>query len=166
MKRLSDKAWLLALAIFTGCGSDGAGSTPDSAPEPGDVGVSVMDAAMSSVPEASTDPGNQDAAVLDAGTLGEADADRDAAVVSVDAGDASALTDAAGGVDAADASHGAACQHASDCRLVSFECTGCDCLALGTADTNPVCSGTGVQCLRDPCQGLTAACQGGHCISQ
>jgi hypothetical protein len=165
MRLFSDNAWLFALAFLTGCGSDDPASSPDSAAGPGDVGVSVTDATTSPAPEASADPGNEDAEVSDDSAPGEGDADRDAAVPTVGAADGSAPADAAGAVDAADASHGATCQHASDCRLAS-SCTSCDCLALGPTDKDPVCSGNGVECLVDPCRGHTAACQGGHCVSQ
>jgi hypothetical protein len=55
------------------------------------------------------------------------------------------------------------CRTDSDCRTVGFMCTGCDCLALGTGDPEPVCSGPGVQCFADPCLNKKAVCTAGRC---
>src|SRR5262249_19885736 len=65
--------------------------------------------------------------------------------------------------DAAAGDGGAACTSPSDCKIVPFECTGCECVALASGAADPVCSGPGVQCLIDPCDGKSAACVGGHC---
>ncbi len=43
-------------------------------------------------------------------------------------------------------------------------CTGCDCLALGPSDPEPVCQGPGVQCFADPCLNKKAACETGRCV--
>jgi hypothetical protein len=61
---------------------------------------------------------------------------------------------------------GATCAHASDCRVLSDFCGGCNCLALGTSDPNPTCPTPPVSCLRDPCDGLAAACDNGHCVAR
>jgi hypothetical protein len=42
-------------------------------------------------------------------------------------------------------------------------CTGCDCLALGPGDHEPVCSGPGVQCFVDSCLNKKAVCEAGRC---
>jgi len=55
------------------------------------------------------------------------------------------------------------CRVDADCRAFAFMCTGCDCLALGPNDREPVCEGPGVQCLVDPCRDKTARCDGGRC---
>lgn len=57
----------------------------------------------------------------------------------------------------------AQCRVDADCRAFSFMCTGCDCLALGPNDREPVCQGPGVQCLVDPCFNKTAHCDAGRC---
>jgi hypothetical protein len=56
------------------------------------------------------------------------------------------------------------CRSNADCRAFSFMCTGCDCLALGRRDREPVCDGPGVQCLVDPCLNKQAVCDGGRCV--
>jgi hypothetical protein len=56
------------------------------------------------------------------------------------------------------------CRSDADCRAFSFMCTGCDCLALGPNDREPVCQGPGVQCLVDPCLNKRAACDSGRCV--
>ena len=60
---------------------------------------------------------------------------------------------------------GTACKADGDCRLFSDYCTGCDCRALGANEKNPICSGPGVRCIRDPCDDKRAACQGGRCAA-
>jgi hypothetical protein len=164
MKSLFDTASLLALVALVGCGTDANGPASDGAAPAEDS--SVADGSEGSTGEASAiDAGTEDSG-------GEGAEDRDAARDAVadrtvgdaaPAGDATGVADAVGGGDARDAAQGAACLHVSDCRIVSFECTGCDCLALGTADPDPVCHGNPFQCFADPCQGHSAACDNGHC---
>jgi hypothetical protein len=57
----------------------------------------------------------------------------------------------------------AQCRSDSDCRAFAFMCTGCDCLALGPGDPEPMCPGPGVQCFADPCLNKKAVCTGGRC---
>ena len=58
----------------------------------------------------------------------------------------------------------AQCRSDADCRAFAFMCTGCDCLALGPNDREPICDGPGVQCLVDPCLNKKAACDSGRCV--
>jgi hypothetical protein len=58
----------------------------------------------------------------------------------------------------------AQCRGDADCRAFAFMCTGCDCLALGPNDREPICDGPGVQCLVDPCLNKKAACDSGRCV--
>jgi hypothetical protein len=58
----------------------------------------------------------------------------------------------------------AQCRADADCRAFAFMCTGCDCLALGANDREPVCPGPGVQCLVDPCLNQRASCDSGRCV--
>ena len=60
----------------------------------------------------------------------------------------------------------ASCRTDADCRLFSDYCTGCDCRALSTGAPDPTCSGPGVQCFVDPCQGKSAACANGACVAR
>jgi len=55
------------------------------------------------------------------------------------------------------------CRRDADCRTFSDYCTGCDCRALATSESDPVCPGPGVQCLIDPCFNQRAACVAGQC---
>jgi len=55
------------------------------------------------------------------------------------------------------------CRTDSDCRTFSDYCEGCDCLALGRCDPDPVCKTEGVQCLVDPCSNQQAVCTAGRC---
>ncbi len=55
------------------------------------------------------------------------------------------------------------CTTDADCRLEADYCTGCNCSALASSESLPVCSGPGVRCFADPCMGHTAACVGGTC---
>jgi hypothetical protein len=55
------------------------------------------------------------------------------------------------------------CRADADCRAFSFMCTGCDCLALGPSEPEPVCPGPGVMCFADPCLNKKAVCQAGRC---
>jgi hypothetical protein len=55
------------------------------------------------------------------------------------------------------------CRTNADCRLFSDYCTGCDCRALPNGAPDPTCSGPGVQCFVDPCDGKTAVCTRGAC---
>jgi hypothetical protein len=59
---------------------------------------------------------------------------------------------------------GTQCRADADCRAFAFMCTGCDCLALGPNDREPVCGGPGVQCFADPCLNKKAVCDGGRCV--
>jgi hypothetical protein len=56
-----------------------------------------------------------------------------------------------------------ACTTDADCRTFSDYCTGCDCRALSTSDSDPVCGGPGVRCFADPCMGKSAVCLAGSC---
>ena len=60
---------------------------------------------------------------------------------------------------------GGQCKSTADCRLVDDYCGGCNCLALGPGQSAPKCSDP-VQCLRQPCGGMTAACVSGSCVAQ
>jgi hypothetical protein len=74
--------------------------------------------------------------------------------------------DSGGKVDAAidSGSPGAGCTTPSDCRAYSNDCDGCTCLALAADATDPVCPGSPVSCIVDPCQGKKATCEGGTCV--
>jgi hypothetical protein len=61
---------------------------------------------------------------------------------------------------------GGTCATAADCHLVSNYCDSCNCLSLASGEKEPVCSGTTVQCLIDPCSTKSAACVSGHCVAQ
>lgn len=58
----------------------------------------------------------------------------------------------------------ARCASDADCRTFSDYCTGCDCRALSRGQPDPKCSGPGVQCFVDPCQGKKAVCRQGRCV--
>jgi hypothetical protein len=58
----------------------------------------------------------------------------------------------------------AQCRTDADCRAFSFMCTGCDCLALGPKDPEPICNGPGVLCFADPCLNKKAVCESGKCV--
>lgn len=58
----------------------------------------------------------------------------------------------------------AECKSDADCRTFSDYCTGCDCRALASNESDPVCTGPGVRCFADPCGGKTAVCQNGQCV--
>jgi hypothetical protein len=66
-------------------------------------------------------------------------------------------------LDAATPDAGASCTSAGDCRLFSDMCDGCTCVPLAASAADPVCTGSQVSCLRNPCDGLSAACVGGRC---
>jgi hypothetical protein len=56
------------------------------------------------------------------------------------------------------------CQIDSDCRLAANYCDGCSCEAVPTVQVqlqNKGCQP--VACLIDPCRGLGARCEAGHC---
>jgi hypothetical protein len=57
----------------------------------------------------------------------------------------------------------ARCAKDADCRLFSDYCDGCACRALAAGQGDPVCKGTIVTCLVDPCEGKQAACNAGTC---
>jgi hypothetical protein len=59
-----------------------------------------------------------------------------------------------------------ACTGAADCRLEADYCTGCNCRALSPGEKLPVCTGPGVRCLIDPCDGKAPTCKGGKCTVQ
>jgi hypothetical protein len=58
------------------------------------------------------------------------------------------------------------CQKDADCRLYSSTCDGCSCLHLLVSDPDPVCNGTMVSCFVDPCSGMVARCNAGHCVTE
>jgi hypothetical protein len=64
--------------------------------------------------------------------------------------------------------HGpSSCRSDADCRLFADYCTGCDCRALSTKESDPTCPGpSAVRCLADPCATLTAVCINGSCSAQ
>jgi hypothetical protein len=65
-------------------------------------------------------------------------------------------TPPAAGVPAPAGAH--TCKADADCRTFSDYCIGCDCIALGKNDSDPVCNGPGVRCLADPCAHVEAIC--------
>ncbi len=148
--------WFLAAAMLTGCGGlPPASSAPDSAPAADDAG---REAPVG--PRIEAGAGDSDA---DAGAAADHDGDQDA---FDDPSDATDLVDAADALDvgdAADAAPTAACQRVGDCRVYSSGCGGCTCLSLGVSDPDPACNGPVVECLVDPCQGHTPACNDGRC---
>ena len=58
------------------------------------------------------------------------------------------------------------CHKDADCRLYSSSCDGCTCLHLLVTDPDPVCTGMMVSCFVDPCSGMHAYCNGGHCVTE
>lgn len=56
------------------------------------------------------------------------------------------------------------CTTNADCRLEADYCTGCDCRALSSRESLPVCSGPGVRCFADPCMAKAAVCSAGACV--
>lgn len=58
------------------------------------------------------------------------------------------------------------CATDTDCQVVADYCTGCDCRALASGESLPVCDGPGVRCFADPCMNHVAACVGGQCVVQ
>jgi hypothetical protein len=69
-------------------------------------------------------------------------------------------------VDAAPSPGGGSCNVASDCRLLSYNCNNCTCLSIPTGNVDPVCNGTPVSCIQDPCNNKKAACTAGMCTVQ
>ncbi|MBX3131167.1 MAG: hypothetical protein KF718_30895 [Polyangiaceae bacterium] len=128
---------LVALMFAPGCGgSDDAGGT-------GGSGALSGDAATGG--HAGT--GGGDAATVDAaGDAATVDAAGDAATVDA-AGDASVAT----------------CAVATDCRLYSSYCEGCVCVPLAADAPDPVCRGSRVSCLLDPCENHVPSCSAGSC---
>jgi len=62
---------------------------------------------------------------------------------------------------------GATCAGPGDCRAFSDYCGGCNCVALGTSEADPMCDAEIASCLVDPCSSHTAACSaGGMCMLQ
>lgn len=59
---------------------------------------------------------------------------------------------------------GPECTYDADCRTFSNYCDGCECLALGQNEPNPVCKGDIVACFVDPCRNQTARCEAGQCV--
>jgi hypothetical protein len=57
------------------------------------------------------------------------------------------------------------CRVDADCRLFSDYCEGCNCVALGAKEPNPICKGDLVQCFVDPCLNLQARCEYGSCVA-
>lgn len=60
----------------------------------------------------------------------------------------------------------AECEEDADCRLFSFPCDGCFCIALRVDEPDPICDGSLVDCLVDPCDpafNLTAFCNSNAC---
>jgi hypothetical protein len=57
------------------------------------------------------------------------------------------------------------CASDADCRLEDDYCTGCDCRALATSESLPVCASSGVKCTREPCGGHTAKCVANVCTA-
>jgi hypothetical protein len=55
------------------------------------------------------------------------------------------------------------CKTDADCTLVADYCGGCNCLALASGESAPICRGDEVACFVWPCQGLAAFCDQGQC---
>jgi len=55
------------------------------------------------------------------------------------------------------------CEVDTDCRAAADYCTGCDCRAFNLQDAAPICTCSGVQCFRNPCDGIEAFCDNGRC---
>jgi hypothetical protein len=56
------------------------------------------------------------------------------------------------------------CTSDKECRLFSNYCDGCECLALSSSETDPVCKGNIVACFVDPCRNAEAQCVRGQCV--
>ncbi|MCP4544089.1 MAG: C-type lectin domain-containing protein, partial [Chloroflexi bacterium] len=78
-----------------------------------------------------------------------------------DDGDGDGLPDGCDTCDGIDCS----CQNDSDCRLHNSYCDGCYCLALHENEIDPVCEGTIVSCMVEPCTLITGTpvCNSGTC---
>ena len=63
----------------------------------------------------------------------------------------------------ADTPNPSTCTSDADCRLYDNYCNGCSCEALSLTDPDPVCNGTIVACVVQPCGGQTAVCLNGTC---
>jgi hypothetical protein len=59
----------------------------------------------------------------------------------------------------------ALCTVDADCHLEDNYCGGCACAALTAGQHGPSCANP-VQCFRQPCGGLTARCDAGHCTAR
>jgi hypothetical protein len=59
----------------------------------------------------------------------------------------------------------ATCYSDADCHVAANYCDGCECVVLGPGESLPKCTGTPVQCFVDPCRGVEAHCDNGHCGS-
>jgi hypothetical protein len=55
------------------------------------------------------------------------------------------------------------CDTDADCRAVANYCETCACLALSATDKDPVCKGSRVSCLVNPCLRRQAYCDQGTC---
>jgi hypothetical protein len=58
----------------------------------------------------------------------------------------------------------AECKSDKECRAFSNYCDGCECLPLSASEPDPVCKGTPVACLVDPCRDAEARCVRGRCV--
>jgi hypothetical protein len=80
--------------------------------------------------------------------------------------DFSQPSDLAGPIDqAGPPPDGFFCRIDTDCRLFSSYCStaACVCEPLPAGAPDPVCMGTPVTCLVDPCDGKSARCSAGTC---
>jgi hypothetical protein len=58
------------------------------------------------------------------------------------------------------------CDTDDDCRLSANYCGGCNCLALGPGEQEPVCKGEQVACFVNPCLGIEPFCDAGKCVAE
>lgn len=77
-----------------------------------------------------------------------------------------------GGADSAaqDSGLGPQCASSSDCHKFSSYCNGtvlkpCQCYGVHNQAQNPICDGTMVTCIIDPCQNKTVGCDAGTCFT-
>ncbi len=95
----------------------------------------------------------------DASDAGASDSTSDSPATS-DSGSSDALTAADGASDAATSTP--ACTVPADCRTFSDYCGACACEVLAAGAPDPTCDAGTISCLVDPCQGMTATCDGTH----
>jgi hypothetical protein len=113
------------------------------------------------------DDGGAPDGTLDAPADGPAKDSGSADASMNDAGDAGAADSGAldSGPDAQPA-----CASANDCKKFSSYCMGsvlqaCKCYGINKLSPNPVCDGSMVTCLIDPCQNKNVGCDAGSCFA-